>query len=235
MWDSMKRWWRYLGAKVGLRLEEHADPKVQLEQAIREAQRPAPAPPRAGDERHRQPEADRAPARAGDRGLRARQRVGPFGARPRRRGGPRRAQREGGLVQPGGGGIRQQDREPRGPGQPAPRAAARDFAGVREGEGRGGPELDRAAEEARRTSAAAEPARPGPHARRDEQGDGPALRVGLRRRAHLRRGAGQGREAPRPRPGRHRDRRCERGHEDARGRAGADERRGAGEARVAAG
>jgi phage shock protein A len=37
MWDSMKRWWRYLGAKVGLRLEEHADPKVQLEQAIREA------------------------------------------------------------------------------------------------------------------------------------------------------------------------------------------------------
>jgi len=37
MWDSMKRWWRYLGAKVGLRLEERADPKVQLEQAIREA------------------------------------------------------------------------------------------------------------------------------------------------------------------------------------------------------
>src|SRR6516165_5327250 len=37
MWDSVKRWWRYLGAKVGLRLEERADPKVQLEQAIREA------------------------------------------------------------------------------------------------------------------------------------------------------------------------------------------------------
>jgi len=37
MWDSMKRWWRYLGTKLGLRLEEHADPKVQLEQAIREA------------------------------------------------------------------------------------------------------------------------------------------------------------------------------------------------------
>jgi phage shock protein A len=37
MWDSMKKWWRYLGAKLGLRLEEHADPKVQLEQAIREA------------------------------------------------------------------------------------------------------------------------------------------------------------------------------------------------------
>jgi phage shock protein A len=37
MWESMKRWWRYLGAKLGMRLEESADPKVQLEQAIREA------------------------------------------------------------------------------------------------------------------------------------------------------------------------------------------------------
>jgi phage shock protein A len=37
MWDALKRWWRYLGAKLGVRLEERADPKVQLEQAIREA------------------------------------------------------------------------------------------------------------------------------------------------------------------------------------------------------
>jgi phage shock protein A len=37
MWDALKRWWRYLGAKVGVRLEERADPKVQLEQAIRDA------------------------------------------------------------------------------------------------------------------------------------------------------------------------------------------------------
>jgi phage shock protein A len=37
MWDALKRWWRYAGAKLGMRLEEHADPKVQLEQAIREA------------------------------------------------------------------------------------------------------------------------------------------------------------------------------------------------------
>jgi phage shock protein A len=37
MWDALKRWWRYLGAKAGMRLEERADPKVQLEQAIREA------------------------------------------------------------------------------------------------------------------------------------------------------------------------------------------------------
>jgi phage shock protein A len=37
MWKAIKRWWRYLGAKLGLKLEESADPKVQLEQAIAEA------------------------------------------------------------------------------------------------------------------------------------------------------------------------------------------------------
>jgi phage shock protein A len=37
MWKSIKKWWRYLGTKLGLKLEESADPKVQLEQAIQEA------------------------------------------------------------------------------------------------------------------------------------------------------------------------------------------------------
>ena len=37
MWKAIKRWWKYLGAKLGLTLEEKADPKVQLEQAIAEA------------------------------------------------------------------------------------------------------------------------------------------------------------------------------------------------------
>jgi phage shock protein A len=37
MWKTLKKWWRYLGAKLGLKLEESADPKVQLEQAIAEA------------------------------------------------------------------------------------------------------------------------------------------------------------------------------------------------------
>jgi len=37
MWKAIKRWWKYLGAKIGLKLEESADPKVQLEQAITEA------------------------------------------------------------------------------------------------------------------------------------------------------------------------------------------------------
>lgn len=37
MFKAIKKWWRYLGAKLGLKLEEAADPKVQLEQAITEA------------------------------------------------------------------------------------------------------------------------------------------------------------------------------------------------------
>jgi phage shock protein A len=38
MFKTLKRMWRYLGAKMGASFDEHADPKVQLEQAITEAQ-----------------------------------------------------------------------------------------------------------------------------------------------------------------------------------------------------
>ena len=38
MLKSLKKWWKYLGAKLNLSFEEKADPKVQLEQAITEAQ-----------------------------------------------------------------------------------------------------------------------------------------------------------------------------------------------------
>src|SRR5215207_4495612 len=37
MWRSLRKWWKYLGAKLSGKLEEVADPKVQLEQAITEA------------------------------------------------------------------------------------------------------------------------------------------------------------------------------------------------------
>jgi phage shock protein A len=37
MFKALQRWWRYLAAKLGMKLDESADPKVQLEQAIREA------------------------------------------------------------------------------------------------------------------------------------------------------------------------------------------------------
>jgi phage shock protein A len=38
MANGFKRWWGYLKAKTNRTLEERADPKIQLEQAIREAQ-----------------------------------------------------------------------------------------------------------------------------------------------------------------------------------------------------
>ena len=38
MFKAIKRWWKYLGTKLGSSLEEKADPKIQLEQAIQEAQ-----------------------------------------------------------------------------------------------------------------------------------------------------------------------------------------------------
>ncbi len=38
MWKVIKRRWKYLVAKVSGRFEETADPKVQLEQAMAEAQ-----------------------------------------------------------------------------------------------------------------------------------------------------------------------------------------------------
>jgi phage shock protein A len=38
MLQSLKKWWKYLGAKSEQSFDERADPKVQLEQAIREAQ-----------------------------------------------------------------------------------------------------------------------------------------------------------------------------------------------------
>ena len=38
MFKVFRRWWAYVTAKLGMSLEERADPKVQLEQAIAEAQ-----------------------------------------------------------------------------------------------------------------------------------------------------------------------------------------------------
>ena len=38
MWKSVKKWWKYMGAKVSSVFNEKADPKIQLEQAITEAQ-----------------------------------------------------------------------------------------------------------------------------------------------------------------------------------------------------
>ena len=37
MWETIRRFWKYLAVKLRVRHEERADPKVQLEQAIQEA------------------------------------------------------------------------------------------------------------------------------------------------------------------------------------------------------
>lgn len=39
MWKSFKRFWAYLGAMFGQKVDEKADPKIQLEQAIDEAKK----------------------------------------------------------------------------------------------------------------------------------------------------------------------------------------------------
>src|SRR6476469_9112932 len=38
MFKALKRWWKYMAAKLSGSLNERADPKVELEQAIMEAQ-----------------------------------------------------------------------------------------------------------------------------------------------------------------------------------------------------
>jgi phage shock protein A len=38
MFKTLQRWWKYMGAKVSSMFNERADPKIQLEQAITEAQ-----------------------------------------------------------------------------------------------------------------------------------------------------------------------------------------------------
>src|SRR5204863_6841654 len=38
MFKALKRWWKYLTAKVSGSLDERADPKIQIQQAISEAQ-----------------------------------------------------------------------------------------------------------------------------------------------------------------------------------------------------
>ncbi|MFN8050614.1 MAG: PspA/IM30 family protein [Acidimicrobiales bacterium] len=38
MLKTLKKWWKYLGAKLNMSFSENADPKVQLEQAITEAE-----------------------------------------------------------------------------------------------------------------------------------------------------------------------------------------------------
>ena len=85
MLKAIRRWWRYLGTKLGMKLEQAADPKVQLEQAIGEAR-----------DQHRLLTEQAAniitnrlssgPPGPVDRGVRARDGIGPAGGPARRSG-----------------------------------------------------------------------------------------------------------------------------------------------------
>ena len=226
MFKALKRWWKYWGAKVNSSFNEHADPKIQLEQAITEAQ-----------EQHRRLKEQAANVIANQK--QAEMRLNRSMAEYEKLNGNARQavlmadeatkagdEKKTARVHPGRRGLR----------QPAHRRRARDrrdqdhgpavVAGLRAGQGRGPAERLGPAEEAGRTPETALAARPGEDAGRDEQGDGHAQRDRRRRRAHLRRGPRQDRAALRQGQGRLRAHGRIRRGPHARGRAGQHEHRG---------
>ena len=80
MFKALKRWWKYMTAKVSGSLDERADPKVQIQQAISEAQEQHRRLTRPGGQRDRQPEAARDAAVAHDGRAGEDQRQRPPGA-----------------------------------------------------------------------------------------------------------------------------------------------------------
>ena len=118
MWQSLKRWWKYLGVKLRVVHEERADPKVQLEQAILEARARTPPSVRRRGARRRAAEAGTGSTRHQGRGVRERQGVRRPGAAHDRPRGAARERRQGRDVHDRG----------RGPRQPGARTRARDSA-----------------------------------------------------------------------------------------------------------
>ena len=178
MWDAVKRWWRYLGAKVGLRLEETADPKVQLEQAIREARAQhrrllEQATNVIANQKQTQLQLDRAMEDYEHANASARQAL-LLGDQEARAGNADKAtnfNQAAELFATKIVSLEAQVTQLRGRLLDTTRASEQAKAAVAQNS-------VRVAEEVRRTSRAPEPARPGPDARRDEQGDEPALRTG---------------------------------------------------------
>ena len=137
MFKLVKKWWKYLTAKLTGSFNERADPKVQLEQAITEAQTPAPPAQGAGGQRHRQPEAERAAAQRQDDRAGEAQRQRPPGADHGRRRREGRRRHQGDAVHLG----RRDDRQPADPGREGRREPEDDGPrvdpGVRPGQGGG--------------------------------------------------------------------------------------------------
>ena len=226
MFKALRRWWKYLGAKVNSVFNAKADPKIQLEQAITEAQDQhrrlkEQAANVIANQKQTEMRLDRAmeelekvsgnakqavlmadeAAKKGDT-----EKVEEFTAAAESFATPPHRHREGG-------------RGPQDAGPPV-------LPGQRPGQGGGPAERHRPAAEAGRAPEAPLAARPGEDAGAGQQGHGLALRDRRRGRPDLRRGAGQDRGPLRQGQGHVRAHRVVGGVPDARGRAGRRQQRG---------
>ena len=177
MFKLANKWWKYLTAKLTGTFNERADPKVQLEQAIAEAQDAAPAAEGAGGQRHRQPEAGRDAAQRQDGRAREAERQRPPGAdhggrRRRRPATPTKAAQYNSAAETIANQLIQVEKDVESlktmvleSTQASDQAKAAVAA-----------EQPHPAAEDRREVEAAQPARAGEDAGRDEHGDGAAQR-----------------------------------------------------------
>ena len=228
MFKAIKRWWKYLTAKVNQSFNERADPKVQLEQAIMEAQ-----------EQHRRLKEQAANVIANQKQTelrlnRAMEELEKLNGNARqavlmadeaaKKGDATKATEYTSAAESFANRLIQLEAEIedlKAMHLQATQASDQAKAAVQQNS-------HGAAEEAVRAPAAPRPARPGEDGRADEQGDGLAVGDRRRGRPHPRRGARQDRGPLRQGQGHvgaHRDV----GREpDARDRAGGPQHRGPG-------
>ena len=173
MANGFKRWWGYLKAKTNSTLEERADPKIQLEQAIREAQ---------DQHRRLREQAANVIANQKQTEMRLNRALGELEkvngnarqalrhGRRRRASGATRAKAAEyiGAAEALANRLIQLEKRHRRPEDAVPAVGP----GRRPGQGRGRAERPRAPAEAGRAPEAAVPARPGQDAGADEHGDG---------------------------------------------------------------
>ena len=204
-----KRFWKYLGAGANQKFNEKADPKIQLEQAITEAQDQhrrlkEQAANVIANQKQTEMRLNRAMEELEKVNGNARQAV-LMADEAAKKGDTAKAAEYTPAAEAFANRLGPLETRGRGPQD----AAAAVRPGGRSGQGRGAAELGRPAAEAGRASEAASPARPGEDAGADEQGDGLALRDRRPGRADVRRGArqdrgplrqGQGHVRAQPRP-----------------------------------
>ena len=219
MFKSLKRWWKYRAAKLNTSFNEKADPKVQLEQAITEAQ-----------DQHRRLKEQAANVIANQKQTEMRlnrsmteyeklngntQQAVLMADEATKAGDATKAAEYAPAAEAFANrliALEHEIEETKTLVLQSSQASEQAKAAV--------PELGRPAEEAGRAPEAAQPARPGEDAGRDEQGDGLAQRDRRRGRPHVRRGPRQDRGPLRQGQGHVRAHRRVGREPHARGRAG---------------